>query len=211
MARYIRLAGEAQSISVFDVDAVLSEEVRKVIVLTEAQFSAITTPDPSTLYLISDSDSSTPAFGQGLSVRYSRTDTVSIPNDTHTLLTWQQRDFVYGTWDAASTSTVTIPEDGIYRVFLSGQFITGASVSGYMQMTLTVNNAAVTVDAPFANGQSFGGFSGAEALATGWSAPLVLDKNDVLRVFAYQITTASRTFNARGDVPIFAIERVRSL
>lgn len=142
-------------------------------------------------------------------VAYRRSATVSVANNSHQLLTWTTRDYAYGTWETASTSTVTIPENGLYRIYVAGQLAKSATVDGYMQFTVTKNESSVSVDAIFATGQSFAGTMGAEALAQGWSAPMEMESGDVLRVFCYQLTGASRDLSVRGDVPVFAVERVR--
>ena len=140
-------------------------------------------------------------------VVYRRTSTVSIPSGAHTLLTWQTIDTSSGVWTATDTATVTVGETGLYRVSLAGH-LTG-TVSGWVQMTMTRNEASVTGDAPFAVGGENNGLFGANGLVQGTSRPLPLVADDVLRVFMFHNDSTERTLSVRGDVPIFALDRVR--
>ena len=140
----------------------------------------------------------------GVHATYTRTSTFTVQTGTHTLITWQSIVRQSGGWSTGST--LTVPESGLYVVTMAAHL--SVPVVGWVQMTLTRNEASVTADAPFVVGGNNDGGTSANAVVQGTSHPLALDQGDVMRAFIFHNHSSDATFNLRGDVPILAFRRI---
>ena len=146
----------------------------------------------------------------GLYVVYRRATVQSIPNNTHTEVLFNDRVVAVGDWDTISVESVNfaIPESGVYELGVSASLEKSGAVDGYFQATVTVNNLSVTADAPLRVGESFGGYQGAEANASGVSRPLSLNANDLVRLFIFQNTGSALDLSANGSSPYLWMRRL---